>query len=543
MRTEVLGFASGVHAGGYYSIFGDPDQAERLRAGFERLGFTAETEPMVSPSQRVLRHFADGPLLWCFLIAVTATVSLVGLGVGLGARAYGTRRALGGSYPAVLAGDLRRVAGFLARAVPVTAAGVLAVLLPHNGLHQIADFAWIAAGLAGALASIAVVTHAAALALVFRPPLPDALRDAGLGVLAVVGAYAVRVPAVMLTFTVAAAAVGSWRVVGDQRAGEGRWAEAGAAVRVMLSGTSVDLANVDAMERAVGNWLRRADGDGRLVLASRRQLRDFLPAVADGGRDVLVVNGAYLTRQQVLLASGRRAGGAAEAQVLIPPDLAKRSSQLAEGVGGWVAYMGGLSRTPVEKVLFHGLRGGQSLFTYGSGPDVVHDHVLRDPVVVVLPASPRFLVDTEYTAYASRGAAIFPEPDDVARARAGGKLGDYVNGVQPVAQRAADQYRSRVVEFRDHLVNLGAAIAVLLITAVGVCAAYAGGNVRQTFARRAGHSLLRTYGPLLVLEAALASAFVTWSLGGVGGDPVAVAITAVGICLVVVALAVLDRRF
>jgi hypothetical protein len=71
-----------------------------------------------------------------------------------------------------------------------------------------------------------------------------------------VSAYAMRIPAVILMFTVAVAALGSWQVLGNQQASRAQWASAGDAIRIMLSGTAIDRNNVDAMELTMGRWLR-----------------------------------------------------------------------------------------------------------------------------------------------------------------------------------------------------------------------------------------------------------------------------------------------
>ena len=86
-----------------------------------------------------------------------------------------------------------------------------------------------------------------------------------------------------------------------------------------------------------------------------------------------------------------------------------------------------------------------------------------------------------------------------------------MTGMSPVGQNAALKLRELVGEFRLQLFNLAVAVAVLLITGVGVCIVHSRKNAQAIFARHiSGWTFTATHRPVLALEALLAVLLAVW---------------------------------
>ncbi|WP_240506574.1 hypothetical protein [Thermoactinospora rubra] len=504
-RIHDIGEAASSHPGGYYMVFGDGEAAQELAAEFTKLGFEAEAHRPTLTGW-IAAYLSDGSLLWCLPIVTTVTMSLVALSVIMDAKAYGIQRLQGRSFAAILARDLRLLLRFLAWLVPLLLAVLVAALYAYNGLNQVADFLMTAAGFAAVWTVVALATHV--VALTFRTRIVSAIKGEVSGLLAMLCTYAVRLAAVLLAFTVAVSVLAAWKTLENHKASRQQWVAAGHAVRVYLSGTATSREGVPVMEQAVGRWVRDADRHGDAIIAVRR----FLTEMTTVHGELLVVNDTYLRHQRVMLASGKPARAARrDVEVLIPPMPAHRQAEVVAGVTRWAALMADLAETPVPKVVPRGLAEGQTLFAYGSGQGYVRDHLLSDSVVVVLPREADLIPPAEYTAYATMGGVVFPDPAVVAKARADAAMAVYINGVQPVARKAADEHRRLEWEFRFQLLNLAAALAVLFVTGVGIGIGFCRKNAKRIFVQHVhGWSFLATYRKVLTIEGAVIAAFLAW---------------------------------
>lgn len=523
MRTDVqpLGEISHLDPRGYYLVFGPPEVAGELLAGFERLGFSGQ---VVSPPTlfKTVEFFGQGAVLWCFLVVAVAAVMVVGSSVVLNAKAYGVLRLQGKSFARILGRDMAQLAAFWVRAAAVVAAGVLVSLFLYNGLDWLGRFGLISAGLLAVLTVPALAAHVSALALTYRTKIVHAIKGEVSATLAMVGAYGIRVPAALLALAIVVSAVSTGQEVAERQASRDAYARIGDASTILLAGGNpADRSQEKEMFATVGPWIRQHLSQGDAILAVRSDMTEFTPVGERvPKRDVLIVNNTYLADQPVLDPSGNRLRGVSDtgtkAQVLIPESLSGDANRFADGISTWLKFQAELSGVKLDAAQVEALatKSGQPVFTYGSGmgSDRQTEALVRDPIIVVVPGSSGIFDDQQYVAYASQAGLIFKDPGDVRAAMSTEDVGRYLVAMQPVAQRAADEYQDLIREFRLDLFNVVIAAAVLVITAVGVGLIYRRRNAQALFVKFiSGWTFVKAYRPLLALEVVIAVALVGWS--------------------------------
>lgn len=572
VQTKVhdIADAATVEPGGFYYVFGTREQAEQFRMSLTQAGFVGTVQPSMSLG-RIHDWFWNGALKWCALLVVATTVAFVGLGVCSGSRSYAIQRLQGRSLPQILLRDIAQLARFLVTAISVVAVSSLGMLFLYNRLHQIIGVVLVFSAVSAIFAAVALTTQILVLVLVNRVAIGDALRGKLPGGWVISSAYLLRVTAIMLVLVVVMSGLALWEHASGLRASRHHWAIAGDAVRVTLNGTVGD--KLDAEAKVVGGWLHQEDRAGHVIIAVRQQLREVAPSNAPAGfGEVLKVNDAYLDRQPVFLASGQRARATAgRVQVLVPPSHGRQTATIAAGVTEWVAFMSRISGSPLPGVTVSPMAPRQKLFSYGSGITAIDNPLIKEPVVIVLPREASLLKDEEYASYATSSSVIFPDPGIVTAAREDTQMAAYINGAQPVGQRAAEEYRDVMRDFRLHLVDLAVGLVLVVVTGVGISVAFCRKNAQRIFAQFVcGLSFARTYRRLLAWEAAVAGLVVAWvgwdtvsrlqlkragipermspstaeAIARVTGlEPVVTgAVAVVGLCCTCVGLAVVNRR-
>jgi hypothetical protein len=510
---------------GYYYVFGSPKAADALVAEFADLGLRASVQRPLSGSELALL-FSGGDLFWSFWVVVLAAVTMTGASVLLSAKAYGVLRLQGKAFMDLLVRDLRQLAVFWSVAASAVAAVVLVFLGIYNGLAWLGMFASVAAGLAGLLVLLVLAAHVAALALTFRVEVLRALKGELPARVAFVCTYLVRIPALLLALGVAMDVALAGQNVLARQDSQDTYAKVGDAVTIRLNGSLVG--EEEQVITQVGPWLRRADAAGEIIVAGRRDLQSVSSDAHLPQGEMLIVNEIFLAEQQVLDPMGRRYSPAAQdgraseahsVRLLVPESLTRHASDISEAIPGILGRLDpDLSRHLKVEILR--AKSGQRLFGYGSGnltPNAAYGpdddrSLVRDPVLVVVPNGSKILTNDTYTAFASQEGIVFPDPDDALNAIAADKneLQNYVTAVRPVGQNAALKLRDAVNDFRLRFFNLIAAVAVLLITGVGVCIIHSRKHAQAVFAQHiSGWRFTATHRFILAVEGLLA-AFLAW---------------------------------
>jgi hypothetical protein len=508
---------------GEYYVFGSPAAADELVAELADLGLRAGvTHPLSYTTLAVA--FTGGVLGWSFWVVALAAVTMTGASVLLSAKAYGVLRLQGMSFADLLVRDLRQLAASWSAAAGAVAAGTLAFLGFYNGLAWLGMFAGMAAGLAGLFILLVLAAHAAVLALTFKVDELRALKGELPARAASISVYLVRIPALLLALGIAMDVATAGQDVQVRQENRKVYAEAGDAVTIRLNGSLPS--ETDQVIKEVGPWLRRADREGKVILAGRRDLQSLAQDSHLPPGEVLVVNDAFLAKQPVLNPRGRRytpvsqdgkAPDTHPVRLIIPESLGRQTAAIAAAIPEVLSSKFN-RRTQLETLP---AKSGQRIFAYNPGNQVynaAHNpkedrSLVRDPVLVVVPNGSTFLSDDGYTAFATQEGVVFPDPADVLgaiKADGANKLQTYVTAMRPVGQNSALKLRDAVNEFRVQLFNLLLAVAVLLIAGVGVCIIYSRKNAQAIFVRHiSGWRYTLTHRFVLSVEVALAVLLAT----------------------------------
>ncbi|MFD7941640.1 bacteriocin-associated integral membrane family protein [Streptomyces sp. NPDC059744] len=504
---------------GFYYVFGSDAAAESLVRTFTGLGMVASVNHPFSVAQ-LSPVYAGSALYLSFFVVALAAVTMTGAGVLLNAKAYGVLRLQGKSFGQILLRDTRQLAVFWSIAFGSVSAVTLLLLGLYNGLAWIGWFTSIALGIAAVLSLIALATHAIMLRLTFRTDVLPALKGELPAKAASLSAYLVRIPALLLALSIATAVVLAGQDVRARQESRKAYAKIGDTASVRFNGSLASEAALRALDENVGPWLRRADRDGQIIVAGHRDLRlAAIPGLTKG--DLLIVNESFLAEQPVLDPAGHRheptAGVPDRVRLLVPESLAQYADRLKERTPGWLSPSDPDKVGPAQVKTVRS-KDGQRVFTYNPrgksqaadnpGAD---DSLVTDPVIIVFPDGSPFLSDKSYTAYASQRSVVFRDPDDVTAAIKERHLESYVTAVTPVGQDAAVELRRIDGDFRLQVFNLVVAVAVLLITGVGVCIVHSRKNAQAIFARHiSGWTFTATHRPVLLLEGLLAMFLAGW---------------------------------
>ncbi|MGW3723814.1 bacteriocin-associated integral membrane family protein [Streptomyces sp. NPDC000851] len=505
---------------GFYYVFGSDRAAASLAQRFTDLGMTSAVHHPQSVAE-LTTTYSGTALHRSFIVVALAVITMTGAGVMLNAKAYGVQRLQGGSFGGILLRDLRQLAVFYAVACAAVAALVVLLLGLYNGLAWIGQFTLLTLGCAAALGLIALATQAGVLYLMFQTGILRALKGELPARAAMISAYAMRIPALLLALSIATALVLAAQDVLNREESRKAYAKIGDTTSIALNGSLGSDAALRDLEAKVGGWLRQADKEGQVVVAGHRDLQQSAPRAGLPQGDVLIVNESFLTEQPVLDPAGRphrpAAADPAQVRLMIPAGLAAYTDQLRELVPGLLSPSDPDKVRPANITTLQ-TKADQRVFTYNpkgkshTDPNPgADDSFVTDPVIIAFADGSPYLSDKGYTAYASKSSVLFHDPDDVTAAIEQRHLETYVTAMTPVGQNAAVKLRDLVGEFRLQVFNLGVALAVLLITGVGVCIVHSRKNAQAIFARHiSGWRFTAVHRTVLSLEGLLAVLLAVW---------------------------------
>ncbi|NYH54000.1 hypothetical protein HNR06_003589 [Nocardiopsis arvandica] len=521
-RTEVHHWAEAADLDprGTYHLLGPEERAPALLNTVSAYGLDGHVASAYENDEwfKVARSdvFSDA-----FGIAVLCGVVAVGTGVLLNARPYAVLRLQGMSPIRILLRDLAQLTRFWVVAALSVTAATAGLLLLHGALSRAGLLLDVALFYLSVFTAVGLVTHVVALALVHVTGIVPALKGRLPARLATVGAYAVRVPALVLVLALTASLALSLQLLWSQQEGQALFAEADGVSRFHFSQNVEELHEEETVEE-FGESLRALDTQGRLLLAAPSDDTSALggtPRPLPGGLAMVVVNDTYLERHPVLEPDGEPhnpSSGNGTVRVLVPDTHGGLADAVGEEVGrglreSWEGNGDTPPRISVDTALS---RSGQRLFTYGASPMGNQSGIpfVQDPVVVAVPNGSGALRPTHYRDHAMSGSALVLDGESVAAAVEESTLPAYIDSVQPVALKAADEYREASAQARVEGFALAAAIGVLFITGITVCIVHVRTHSQTVFARHLhGWSFLATHRALLVLEVLLAVALVGWT--------------------------------
>lgn len=499
---------------GNYLVFGPQEAESALREALAEQGLTEAPGTVVTELSDLL---FGGTLVNVAAVALLAAVTAVGAGVLLASRDYAVKRLQGHSYAAILRDDLVKVGLLYTLVLPTAAVIVLGLLQAYNGWNQIGFYLQLAGAFLGALIVVCLLVHAAVLGLVHATGILPALKGRLPVRSTAVAIYLVRVPVLLLTLTIATGLVTAAQDAREQRAGLEVYEQYGDASSPALSSNyGWDPQEVD---EALGPWLREADADGDMVLASGAEPRDLLPAAPDGkvpemDSPILIVNDTYLDEQDVRAPSGESYQAGKTVRIIVPESASVPRDELVQGIREGLLGVNGVPGRDLGIEVVPAA-DGQTHFTYGVGSllDPLRNlPLMRDPVLVALPNG-RALSDTGYVDYMTSGETVFPDPQVIEEFRAESpQASRYISMVKKLTTSAARDYAATLVQLRTETFSLVGASAVLVLTAMAACIIHVRTRAQAIFARHiSGWTFLAVHRRLLTVEAVIAVVFTGWS--------------------------------
>lgn len=505
---------------GQYYVFGSPADADALVTKFHDLGLTAYISHPLSFAE-ISDKYSGDPLFRAFIVIALAALTMTGASVLLSAKAYGVLRMQGLSFIGILLRDLRQAAMFWLAAASIVEGATLAFVGIYNSFAWLGMFTFVAAVAATLLTVLVLITHAAVLALTSKVDVLSALKGELPSRAASISIYLVRIPTLLLALSIATNVTLSGRDVLTRQENQDIYRTAGDAVSIRLNGAYA--MHMDQLDKHVGPWLRRADKQGEVIIAGRRDLQVSAPGEHLPPGEFLIVNDTYLSKQSVLDPGGRRYAWAAPSgkapdsrpvRVIIPDGLAAHASAITKAASE-ILDPGRSRHVPLEV-----LRGktGQRLFGFNTGSysynaaySAGEDRSLvRDPILVVVPNGSHFFTDDAYTSIASQAGVIFPNPDDVLSGIKAENLQTYLNSMSPVGQKAALDLRDATNKLRLQIFNLIVSMIVLLVAGIGICIIYSRKNAQRIFAQHiSGWRYVAIHRFVLSVEVAIAVIFAT----------------------------------
>lgn len=502
---------------GIYLIFGDTEAEAALRAALSEHGLHEAAGTQVT---QMWHYFTGGHLFNLLAVALLGSAAATGAGVLLSARDYGVMRLQGLSYLDILGGDLRKILLLSAIALPSVVAATLAFLGVYNGWNQIGLYSLLAVVFLALLAVPCLLVHAAVLGLVHTTGILPALKGRLPVGSTTAAVYLVRVPVLVLTLIILGGVLSAAQDVRDQRAGLALLADRGDTSFPSLS-ANYGWADSEAVDEALGPWLREADAAGDMVLTIHGNIDEFLPVdqaqpwtTSSTVRPVLVVNDTYLAEEKVLSPSGERHGSGDTVRIIVPDNARELTDELVDGVAnGWLTINGRGEQAPEVEALV--AADGQTLFTYAAKGMSDPQHFLplvHDPVVIALPNG-AILSDDDYVNYLTGRSTAFPDPSVVEDFREESpEASRYLSMVETLTVSALKDHHYSLNVLRSETFNLLGAGAVLLLTAMAACIVHVRTRAQEIFARHiSGWTFAATHRRLLLVEGGLAVAFLGWA--------------------------------
>ncbi|MCY9787582.1 hypothetical protein KIK06_27255 [Nocardiopsis sp. EMB25] len=515
VQTHPIDAFGDVGPNGHYLVLGAPQAEPALREALAEHGLREATGTTVT---QLWHYFTGGRLFNLVAVALLGTVTAVGAGVLLGSREYAVRRLQGHSYLRVLRTDLGRVGRLCAIALPIATAATLGFLGVYNGWNQLGFYTPLALVFLGLLIVPCLLVHAGTLGLVHATGILPALKGRLPVRSTTVAIYLVRVPVLALSLVIVSAIALSAQSAREQSAALELYEEYPDTSRPALS-SNYGWADADAVDDALGPWLRRVDADGDMVLAAHQSPLEFVPpdpaGVAPPAIDlrILLVNDTYLAEQEVLAPSGERYGSGDEVRVIIPDSAAEHTEQIVASTENWLSGASESERALDVEVL--PAADGQTLFTYGmeGGGRPLFLPLVYEPVLIALPNG-QVLSDTSYVTHMSARETIFPAPGVVEEFRASNpQASRYISMVETLTTSALVAHANTLTTLRTEMFNLVGATAVLVLTAMAACVIHVRTRAQEIFARHiSGWSFVATHRRLLAVEGLIALAFVAWAV-------------------------------
>lgn len=498
---------------GYYLVGGSREDALAVLDIIQAAGWTGGVYPY--PVGTDLTTYTDfGDLVRAFGVSLLAVLVLVGAGTVLRGTAHGIQRLAGRSSFGILV----REVGALLLPVGLLSTAALALLCAgitfYNGFAHASTLLALTGRLGALLLLAAVGAHVVGVVLTNGRDLVDQVKGEIDGRWALIGAYAVRLPAIFVLLSIVAALGQSVYLAQVEAQTRAYWDDAGDAVTLAISGSRSE-DEMTAARTGVGELTRDLDNHRSAVLVQGDALAPDYP-------DALVVNEEYLQQIEVRDAAGNciTATDPNSITILLPNSAtATQSARARAATADWYRFQHELTLSDVPDpdevpIAQTRIQDDQRLFTFrtGSGTVLNGPAISENATLIVLP-SLRLIPLSELFAAVSTGDIVFTDPAATTAAVHERGLDSAIAAIQPVAYQANESYREALGSVTVNIASLLAAIIVVALTALIVAIVTVEKNHQRLFVQHlSGWSFIGAHRAALLLEGALVAGIALVSL-------------------------------
>lgn len=497
----------GVDPRGRYFVFGDDSAPGVLVAQIERIGLNAEVINVGFNFGETAEWFLAGSIGSASYVVILLVVLLVSVTTINNIKLYSIRQLNGMSKGRSIMDDLVRLVPFTSGVIiACVVAGAIGLFL-YNGLNQFISVfkVWICIELLGLLLAIAV--HVLAVHVVWSVELLAGLKGK-LGFSAATAlAYLIRIPGLILAISLVASLFASAQIASESLEARNQLSKAGNAATILFEG-GVGMEEEEEFAYSSGKWLKEQDSLGNLLVAIPLELERS----AGQPSEALMVNNSYLKENAIVASSGKLISPAdpSSVKVLLPDGIQLSKQEIT----GLLDAGGSFDPKYADNLTVEMIRTGQELTLYEPEPDGENRPKSVSGVPMLLFGAQSDLIrDDDFMAFASQGRVLFKDFQTAVAATPSQYLGPWIAAYIPVAQKAADEYATRVMELRIRSVAAVLSLFVLLATAVGMAQIHVRGNARLILVRYLhGWDFFSIHKTLFRFELILVGLVVAWIL-------------------------------
>lgn len=499
----------GVDPRGSYYVIGPPSAVAITSTAFSDLGYDTQTDQSSVSVAETISWFIGGPFSSATLVVMLLIALLSGISVISNVKSYAIQRLHGVQMRAAIKRDLSKVFPVAMTLMVLVFGGAFVGLWFYNGLNQIGSL--IQATIIVFLASLVLLlgVHAAAVRLIWDTRLLDGIKGRLGFRVAVPAAYLIRIPGLLMAVSLVAAMFAAAGTAFDAADARADLEDAGAAASITFE-AHASPGEMDRLAYESGAWLQEEDEAGRTILAVPLSLS------LDGGAidelpGILLVNRTYLEKNEVFALDGHRVLDAPPGKtgVLIPHGSTTTAADVVNLLGQFASD----EPSSVDALAVEQVQSDQAHFLYEPQPDAQQRPIwVRNTVLVVIDPTSGVIRADDYMAYASQGRVLMTDSAEAIRNTPPDLLGPWISAYIPVAQAAADEYATQIVELRIKVACAILALIVLLATAVGLAQIHVRGNAQSILVRHLhGWNFFSIHRWLFVAESVLLAVVCAWA--------------------------------
>ncbi len=500
---------AGVDPRGRYFVFGDDGATKVLVAQIERIGLNAEVINIGFNLGEAAEWFLAGSIGSASYVVILLVVLLVSVTTINHIKLYSIRQLNGMSKSRSIGDDLGRLIPFIGGVmIACMISGVICLFL-YNGLNQFGSVfkVWICMELLGLLLAISV--HMLAVHIVWSVELLAGIRGKLGFTTATALAYLLRIPGLILAISLVTSSFASAQIALESLEARHQLSKVGNAATILFGG-GAGVEEEEEFAYSSGKWLKEQDSLGNLLVAIPLELE------ASEGRpaEALMVNNSYIKENIIVASNGKMISPAdpSSVKVLLPDGIQLSQQEITD----LLEVGGSFDPKYADNLTVEMIQAGQELVLYEPEPDGENRPAsVSDVPLVLFGAQSDLIRDDDFMAFASQGRVLFKDFQSAVASTPTQYLGSWIAAYIPVAQKAADEYATRVMELRIRSVAAVLSLLVLLATAVGMAQIHVRGNARLILVRYLhGWNFFSIHKKLFKFELILVGLVVAWILFG-----------------------------